>query len=102
MVFVSTPDAGTAEKIARALVEEKSAACVSVVPSIESFYEWEGKLEQSRESLLLIKTTDEQFAGVESRVTSLHPYEVPEIVAVPLTRGSHPYLSWIDKTVRKG
>lgn len=102
VIFVTTPDVSAAEMIARSIVEEKFAACVNIVPGVKSFYQWEGKLEHAQEALLVIKTTKMLFPKIEQCVRAMHSYEVPEIIAVPVIRGSHPYLSWIDKNVLKG
>lgn len=102
VIFVTTPDVGAAEMIARSIVEEKFAACVNIVPGVKSFYHWEGKIEHSEEALLVIKTTKMLFPKVESCVRAMHSYDTPEIIACPVIRGSQPYLSWIDKSVLKG
>lgn len=102
VIFVTTPDVPTAEMIARSVVEEKFAACVNVLPGVRSFYQWEGKLQHDQEALLVIKTTKVLFPKIESCVRAMHPYDVPEIIACPVIRGSQPYLSWIDKSVLKG
>jgi periplasmic divalent cation tolerance protein len=85
-----------AEKIARDLVTQRLAACVNVIPGLHSFYQWKGALEDSAETLLLIKTTRELFGRLQSELTRLHSYEVPEIVALPVVDGAERYLDWID------
>ena len=97
IVFVSVPDRKTADKIARTILKEKLAACVSISKSIDSFYWWKNKIENSKELLLTMKTSKKKFAGIEKRVKSLHPYEVPEIIAVEISCGSKEYLGWIDE-----
>ncbi|MEK7466992.1 MAG: divalent-cation tolerance protein CutA [Planctomycetota bacterium] len=99
VILMTAPDAACADRIARALVEERLAACVNVLPEMQSIYRWEGKLEESREVLLIAKTRSVLFQKLEARVRSLHPYQVPEIIAWPLTDGSRPYLSWLDASV---
>jgi periplasmic divalent cation tolerance protein len=89
-----------ARKIARHLVENQLAACVNVIPQIESIYRWEGKIESSREWLLLIKTTTANFAAVRDAILELHSYDVPECIAIPVEDGSAAYLEWIDQSVK--
>lgn len=100
VVFCSVPNLETAEGIARALVEESLAACVNVVPSVTSVYRWEGKVTVDSELLLVIKTRGERYAALEARVLELHPYDVPEVIAVGVERGSPRYLDWLAESVR--
>jgi periplasmic divalent cation tolerance protein len=91
-----------ARRIARALVDTRQAACVNVVQApVESMYRWKGKVQTAREFLLVMKTTRERFASLEREVRRLHSYDVPEIVALPIERGSRPYLAWIDDSVKQ-
>ena len=99
-VFCTVPDADTAERIANAVVESKSAACASIVPGLTSVYRWKGEICLSSELLLIMKTTAERYKTLERQIRSLHPYEVPEIVAVEIAEGSADYLSWIDESTR--
>jgi len=92
----STEDA---ERIARQLVEQHLAACVNVVAGVVSFYRWKGALERDEERLLVIKTRAERLPELRAAVVALHPYEVPEIVALPIQDGHAPYLEWIDQSV---
>ncbi|MBS0381831.1 MAG: divalent-cation tolerance protein CutA [Proteobacteria bacterium] len=89
------PDAETATRIARALVEERLAACVNRVPGIASTYRWQGAVLEDAEVLLLIKTTRERFEALRARLIELHPYEVPELIALDIAAGNPAYLQWI-------
>jgi periplasmic divalent cation tolerance protein len=89
------PDAETARKIVRALVEEKFVACGNIVPQIESIYRWEGKIEASGEALALFKLPVDGYADFEKKLKSLHPYDVPEIIALNVSQGSPEYLRWV-------
>jgi|HubBroStandDraft_5_1064220.scaffolds.fasta_scaffold05248_4 periplasmic divalent cation tolerance protein len=89
----STPD--EAKRLARALVEEQLAACVTLIPSVRSIYRWEGKVEDSTESLLMIKTSVEQLAALEARLHELHSYDTPEFLALRVEAGSRGYLDWM-------
>ncbi len=88
-----------ARKIARQLVDRRLAACVNVVPQIESIYRWQGKVESSQEWLLIIKTTAAQFPGVRDAIGELHSYDVPECISVVIEDGSEEYLNWIVDSV---
>ena len=83
--------------MARALVEERLAACVNRIAPVQSVYRWQGKVEQSEEELLIVKTRKALFAALESRVRELHSYSVPEIIAVPIVDGSEGYLRWLGE-----
>ena len=95
VVFVTSSDTGEAARLADTLVSEQLAACVNVVPGIESVYRWEGKITRDIETLLIIKTTDARYAELERRVKELHSYTTPEVVALRIERGSEQYLSWL-------
>lgn len=95
LVFCTCPDEAVAGHIAHALVEERLAACVNRVPGITSTYRWKGDVCRDSECLLLIKTTVERFAALRERIVALHPYELPEVIAVDVVRGLPPYLAWI-------
>jgi len=97
MVLSTCPDAMTAKEIAKALVDKHIAACVQIVSGIQSFFYWDGKVDNADEHLMLIKTTAECYKDLESCIKSMHPYELPEIVAVPISTGSSEYLSWLDE-----
>jgi len=85
-----------AERIARALVERRLAACVNVVPGLTSIYAWKGAVETERELLLVIKTRRQRFEELRAALVELHPYEVPELIALPVEAGHAPYLDWLQ------
>src|SRR5215470_3841857 len=89
-----------ARKIAHHLVEHQLAACVNIVPQMESIYRWQGKVESAREWLLLIKTTAEKFPEVRDVIRELHSYDVPECIAIAIEDGSAEYLQWIGDSVQ--
>jgi periplasmic divalent cation tolerance protein len=89
-----------AERIARALVEERLAACVNVVPGVLSIYRWKGNVEQEAELILVIKTLGEKVEALNARLVELHPYELPEVVVIPIAGGHAPYLAWLEEQVR--
>lgn len=91
------PDGDTAARIAHVLVEERLAACVNRMPGITSTYRWEGKVHEDNEVLLLIKTTRERFATLRTRLAELHPYEVPELIALEIADGLPAYLNWLAR-----
>jgi periplasmic divalent cation tolerance protein len=95
VVLVTAPSADGAATIARTLVEEHLAACVNIVPGIRSIYRWEGQVAEDPEWLLVIKTECRRFGELEARVRALHPYSVPEVIAVEIVEGSKPYLDWL-------
>lgn len=99
IVFVTTVDTAEAGKIANAVVFERLAACVNVVPWVESHYWWEGEVTRDNESLLVIKTTKDRYAVLERRVKELHSYSTPEVIAVDIERGSAEYLKWLRDSV---
>jgi periplasmic divalent cation tolerance protein len=100
VVLVTTPTPERAAEIARALVEERLAACGNVLPAIRSIYRWEGKVEDEAEALLVLKTTRARLEALRDRVLALHPYEVPEVIALPVEGGSARYLDWIAAETR--
>lgn len=99
LIFCSCPDAEVAERIAGELVGSRLAACVNILPGVSSVYAWQGRIESAEEHLLLIKSHSSRYAAIEAAIQASHPYEVPEIVAVALERGSADYLQWIDSCV---
>lgn len=99
VVFMTAADRDEAGRLAEMLVVARLAACVQILPEMESVYRWEGRIERQREVLLLAKTTSAKFADLEREVRALHSYETPEIVAVPLTTASVPYLRWLSDSL---
>ncbi len=99
LVMTHVPDNATAERMARGLVEEKVAACVTLLSAGVSVYCWQGNVENAQEIPLLIKTTSMRYAALEVAIRRLHPYELPEIIAVPVVQGLPGYLQWVvDET----
>ncbi len=99
VVFVTAGSTAEGERLARALVEERLAACVNRIAAVQSVYRWEGKVEESTEELLVIKTRADRFAALEKRVRELHSYSVPEVIALPIMNGSEAYLKWLGEQV---
>ena len=97
--FCSCPDTAAA-RIAEALVEERLAACVSLVPGLQSVYRWQGQLQREAEVLLLIKTTQARYPALQARLPQLHPYELPELLAVESAAGLPAYLHWVADQTR--
>ena len=95
LVLTNCPDEATANAIALALVEEKLAACVNILPRVQSVYRWQGAVESASEIPLLIKSTVGRYAELEAAIRARHPYEVPEIIALPITQGLPAYLNWV-------
>ena len=93
--FCTCPDTDTAQRIADALVEERLAACVNVLPGVRSVYRWKGAIECSDEVLLLVKTVAAQLEALSARIAALHPYELPEVIAVEASGGLGAYLDWV-------
>jgi periplasmic divalent cation tolerance protein len=99
LVFSTFPDADTARRVGRVLVEEKLAACVNILPQIESIYRWKGAIETASEVPALIKSTTWRYQILEARIRELHPYEVPEIVSFRMDSGLIEYIRWIEQSV---
>jgi periplasmic divalent cation tolerance protein len=100
VVFITTKGSTEAERIAKQLVEEKLAACVNVIPKISSTYRWKGTVVHASEALMLVKTSDEKLDDLIARVKELHSYEIPEILTLPIKRGSGDYLKWLEESLR--
>jgi periplasmic divalent cation tolerance protein len=94
LILCTCPDGESAARIARVLVEERLAACVNRVPGLTSVYRWQGEIHEDSEVLLLIKTRSELFESLRARLVALHPYDVPEVIALDIAAGHAPYLDW--------
>lgn len=101
LCLCTCPDADTARAIADRLVEERLCACVNLLPGAQSIYRWQGAVERAQEVLMLIKTTQTRYAALEQRLAALHPYSVPEIIALPIHAGLPAYLQWLDEQTRQ-
>ena len=100
IVFMTAPNVEEATRLADLLIGAHLAACVQILPEMESVYRWQGeKIERQSEVLLIAKTTTARFADLEREVRALHSYETPEIIAVPVVAGSNPYLEWLSASV---
>ncbi len=97
VVMVAASGEMEAEKIAKELVEKKLAACVSIIPNMRSIYSWEGKIEESEEYLMIIKTRGELFEQVKETIKNLHSYKIPEIISLPITHALDEYVRWINE-----
>jgi periplasmic divalent cation tolerance protein len=100
LVFTTLPSPDKAAEIARALVEERLAACGNVFPAVRSIYKWQGKVQDENEVMLLLKTREEQLERLKLRILELHPYEVPEVLAIPVESGYRAYLEWIASATK--
>ena len=98
-MLCTCPEGGAAGNIARTLVEEGLAACVNRLPGVVSNFRWAGRVEEEQETLLLIKSTAARLAALSARIKALHPYELPEVVAVPVSGGLAGYLDWVRSSV---
>lgn len=101
VVVVTVPDAESGKRLARRLVEDRLAACGNVIPGLTSLYRWSDSIQEEPEALVLFKTTEGILPKLARRVLELHPYEVPEILALPVTWGHGPYLRWVGAEVRE-
>ncbi len=102
VVLCTAPEAAVAERLARGVVEARLAACVNILPQIRSIYRWEGKVQDEAELLLVIKTRAEHFSELEAWLKQHHPYEVPEVLALPAIAVSSPYLAWLENETARG
>jgi periplasmic divalent cation tolerance protein len=101
LVFTTCPDMSSAETLAEILLRERLAACVNILPGARSLYIWQGALQRDEEHVLLIKTHEDCLAALQQAVLAQHPYELPELIAVPIGYGSQAYLDWITQQVDK-
>ena len=99
--YVTVPDHATATKLANLLLESKSAACVNIIPHVESMYWWDGKVQTDKELLMMIKTRSNLVEAVTKTVKNSHPYDVCEVIAVPITAGNEPYLNWVRESTKE-
>ena len=99
VVLITAPDDQVATGLARSLVEARLAACVNIVPAIRSIYRWQGEVCDDAETLLIVKTTADRLDALTTHVQSHHPYDVPEVIALPIDHGSSSYLSWLSEQV---
>lgn len=96
IIFCTCPDQATSEALAKRLVMQKLAACVNILPGLTSIYRWQNQIESAQEHLLIIKSTQAQYAAIEQTLKHYHPYDVPEIIALPISQGLPAYLDWIE------
>lgn len=101
LVLTTCPDEAAARRIARGLVEEGLAACVNILPGVRSVYRWRGELESAAELLLVIKTRTTHYTRLEEAIRALHPYELPEVLSVPIDTGAASYLAWLDASLSR-
>jgi len=99
LVLCTCPDEDSARKLAGTLVGKRLAACVTISSTIQSVYRWQGRIQEDREALMMIKTTKAGWARLEQALIELHPYDVPEIIATPIVAGSQNYLNWVGENV---
>jgi periplasmic divalent cation tolerance protein len=96
VIFITSGSEEEAKRLGRVLVEEKLAACVNIIPGVESLYWWKGKIESSKEWMLVVKTQGKMVNRVVKRVKEIHSYEIPEVIALPIVEGNRDYLQWIS------
>jgi len=101
LIITTSPTMEVAETLADTLVGERLAACVNILPAGRSVYEWQGKVERESEHVLLIKSRSDRLPELEKRLLEIHPYELPELIAVPIVEGLSSYLTWIDSQLDK-
>ena len=101
IVMTTVASRDEAARLGRALVEERLAACATLVPAVESIYRWQGQIESSAETLLLLKTASDRLPALEARLNELHSYQTPEFLVLAIQSGSHPYLAWLEACLRE-
>ena len=99
IVFVTVPGLREGSRISKAILTSRLAACVNVIPGVQSIYKWKGKIVQEKEAMLVLKTTRPRYRKLEQKIKQLHPYEVPEVIAIPLIFGSPQYIEWVTREV---
>ena len=99
VIYITCPDHDAGELLASSLVEHRLVACVNVIDGVTSLFHWEGRVDRDPEVLLVIKTRTDLLDVIERRVNEVHPYDVPEVIALPIIGGSKAYLDWIDESV---
>jgi periplasmic divalent cation tolerance protein len=99
IVFVTVPGLREGSRISKAILTSRLAACVNVIPGVQSIYKWKGKIVQEKEAMLVLKTTRLRYRKLEQKIKELHPYEVPEVIAIPLICGSSQYVEWVTREV---
>ena len=102
LVLTNLPDRETAERISRGLIENRLAACVNILAPCVSYYRWNNGVQKDEEYPMLIKTTESRYAELEAAIKAAHPYDLPEIIAIPIERGLPGYLSWVAEETSKG
>lgn len=101
VLLTTCPDSETASHLAKTLISEHLAACVNIIPKIHSVYRWQDAVEETKEWLLIIKTLEEHYSVLEAKIQSLHPYQVPEIIALPVEKASASYLGWLATVCKR-
>jgi periplasmic divalent cation tolerance protein len=101
IVLTTAADPEEADRLGRTLVKERLAACVTLIPTVQSIYHWKGEIESSTETLLLLKTCVEQLPALQARLNALHSYETPEFLVLPVESGSQPYLEWLQASLHR-
>jgi periplasmic divalent cation tolerance protein len=101
VVLCTVPSEAVAESLARTLLDESLVACVNIVPGVRSLYRWQGKLQDDRELLLVMKTQVARYAELEQRIRALHPYETCEVLSLEVAAGSEPYLAWLTRETER-
>ena len=101
VVYCTCPDATVAESLARGLIGERLAACVNILPQIRSIYRWQGEVQDDSECLMMIKTTQDATEALQRWLIEQHPYDEPEVIAVPVSEGSPGYLAWVAEETQK-
>ena len=100
VVFCNCPDTKTAQQIATTLVEQNLVACVNILPAVTSVYMWENSLQCEPEVMLMCKTKAQQFDAIKAQIENIHPYDVPEVIALDITQGNNAYLNWLNSVVK--